>query len=122
VQSFCSQSGPPTFEEFLSDLRLNPETFVVTSRAESATAAPEQTEPLPMETTMEPAPADKTATVRGKRTTSVRLDNLDEHESVVRDFGFKDRSHFFQLCADALLQVHHGGQRLDWPPKFVVRE
>ena len=75
-----------------------------------------------MEITMEPASGDKAASVRGKRTTSVRLDNLDELESIVRDFGFKDRSHFFQLCTDALLQVHHSHRRLDWPPKFVVRD
>jgi|GEM_PF-3508809 len=75
-----------------------------------------------METTMEPASEDKVRSARGKRTTSVRLDNLDELESIVRDFGFKDRSHFFQLCTDALLQVHHNHGRLDWPPKFVVRE
>jgi hypothetical protein len=75
-----------------------------------------------MEITMEPASEDKATSARGKRTTSVRLDNLDELESVVRDFGFKDRSHFFQLCTDALLQVHHSHARLDWPPKFVVRE
>ncbi|MBV9490243.1 MAG: hypothetical protein JO069_11035, partial [Verrucomicrobia bacterium] len=59
---------------------------------------------------------------RGKRTTSVRLDNLDELERVVREFGFKDRSHFFQLCTDALLHVHRSGHRLDWPPRFVIRE
>jgi hypothetical protein len=71
---------------------------------------------------MEPASEDKALAARGKRTTSVRLDNLDELESIVRDFGFKDRSHFFQLCTDALLQVHRDRRRLDWPPKFVVRE
>jgi hypothetical protein len=75
-----------------------------------------------MEIIMEPASEDKAPRIRGKRTTSVRLDNLDELESIVRDFGFKDRSHFFQLCTDALLQVHRSGRRLDWPPKFVVRE
>jgi hypothetical protein len=57
-----------------------------------------------------------------KRTTSVRLENLDSLERVVREFGFKDRSHFFQLCTDALLQVHQQKKRLDWPPSFVVRE
>jgi hypothetical protein len=57
-----------------------------------------------------------------KRTTSVRLENLDTLEQVVRDFGFKDRSHFFQLCTDALLKAHQEGQRLDWPPRFVVRD
>jgi len=43
-------------------------------------------------------------------------------ERIVRDFGFKDRSHFFQLCTDALLQAHRDGRRLDWPPRFVVRD
>jgi hypothetical protein len=57
-----------------------------------------------------------------KRTTSVRLEHLDNLEKVVRDFGFKDRSHFFQLCTDALLRAHDDGQRLDWPPRFVVRD
>ena len=75
-----------------------------------------------METTKDPMSEDKAETNRGKRTTSVRLDNLDELEGVVREFGFKDRSHFFQLCTDALLQVHRDGVRLDWPPKFVVRD
>lgn len=58
----------------------------------------------------------------GKRTTSVRLEHLDLLEQIVRDFGFKDRSHFFQLCTDALLQAHKDGRRLDWPPRFVVRD
>jgi hypothetical protein len=58
----------------------------------------------------------------GKRTTSVRLEHLDILEQIVRDFGFKDRSHFFQLCTDALLQAHKDGRRLDWPPRFVVRD
>ena len=58
----------------------------------------------------------------GKRTTSVRLEHLDTLERIVRDFGFKDRSHFFQLCTDALLQAHRNGHRLDWPPKFVIRD
>jgi len=58
----------------------------------------------------------------GKRTTSVRLEHLDILEQIVRDFGFKDRSHFFQLCTDALLQAHRDGRRLDWPPRFVVRD
>ena len=61
-------------------------------------------------------------TLNGKRTTSVRLENLDLLERVVREFGFKDRSHFFQLCTDALLQAHKDGRRLDWPPRFVVRD
>ena len=55
------------------------------------------------------------------RTTSVRLKNLDALEKAVRTFGFKDRSHFFQLCTDALLQAREKGQRLDWPPRFVGR-
>jgi hypothetical protein len=59
---------------------------------------------------------------QGKRTTSVRLEHLDTLERIVRDFGFKDRSHFFQLCTDALLQAHRDGHRLDWPPRFVVRD
>jgi hypothetical protein len=58
----------------------------------------------------------------GKRTTSVRLEHLDLLERIVRNFGFKDRSHFFQLCTDALLQAHKEGRRLDWPPRFVVRD
>ncbi|HKM58608.1 MAG TPA: hypothetical protein VJX28_07660 [Chthoniobacterales bacterium] len=58
----------------------------------------------------------------GKRTTSVRLEHLDVLERIVRNFGFKDRSHFFQLCTDALLQAHKEGRRLDWPPRFVVRD
>jgi hypothetical protein len=57
-----------------------------------------------------------------KRTTSVRLENLDTLETIVREFGFKDRSHFFQLCTDALLQAHSRNQRLDWPPRFAARE
>src|ERR1700740_2759584 len=58
----------------------------------------------------------------GKRTTSVRLEHLDILEQIVRDFGFKDRSHFFQLCTDALLQAHGAGLRLAWPPRFAVRD
>ena len=58
----------------------------------------------------------------GKRTTSVRLKNLDLLERVVREFGFKDRSHFFQLCTDAMLRAHAQGHRLEWPPSFVVRD
>lgn len=61
-------------------------------------------------------------TLNGKRTTSVRLENLDLLERVVREFGFKDRSHFFQLCTDALLRSHAEGHRLEWPPSFVARE
>jgi hypothetical protein len=57
-----------------------------------------------------------------KRTTSVRLEHLDALERIVRDFGFKDRSHFFQLCTNALLRVHKDGERLEWPPRFVVRD
>jgi len=60
--------------------------------------------------------------VSGKRTTSVRLEHLDELEGIVRNFGFKDRSHFFQLCIDALLEVHRNGQRVDWPLRFVLRD
>jgi hypothetical protein len=56
------------------------------------------------------------------KTTSVRLKHLDALEKVVRTFGCKDRSHFFQLCTDALLQAHKDGRRLDWPPRFVVRD
>jgi hypothetical protein len=70
---------------------------------------------------MEPNPASDLANSK-KRTTSVRLENLDRLETVVREFGFKDRSHFFQLCTDALLRAHGNGQRLDWPPRFVTRE
>jgi hypothetical protein len=56
-----------------------------------------------------------------KRTTSVRLENLGSLDRVVRDFGFKDRSHFFQLCTDALLRAHRDRLRLEWPPSFVSR-
>jgi predicted GNAT family N-acyltransferase len=70
---------------------------------------------------MEPKPAIDLASSK-KRTTSVRLENLERLETVVREFGFKDRSHFFQLCTDALLRAHHNGQRLDWPPRFVTRD
>ena len=55
------------------------------------------------------------------RATSVRLVNLDDLEEVIRGFGFKDRTHFFQLCTDALLKVHDEGKRLEWPPQFVTR-
>jgi len=65
---------------------------------------------------------DLTQNIHGKRTTSVRLEHLDTLERIVRDFGFKDRSHFFQLCTDALLEAHRDGRRLDWPPRFVVRD
>lgn len=58
---------------------------------------------------------------RAKRTTSVRLENLEHLERVVREFGFKDRSHFFQLCTDALIRAHSESQRLDWPPRFATR-
>ena len=57
-----------------------------------------------------------------KRTTSVRLEHLDILERIVRNFGFKDRSHFFQLCTDALLKADKEGSRLDWPPRFVDRD
>ena len=70
---------------------------------------------------MEPNPASDLGNSK-KRTTSVRLENLDRLETVVREFGFKDRSHFFQLCTDALLRAHHNDQRLDWPPRFVTRD
>ena len=63
-----------------------------------------------------------TQIMHGKRTTSVRLEQLDTLERIIRDFGFKDRSHFFQLCTDALLEAHRDGRRLDWPPRFVVRD
>ena len=63
-----------------------------------------------------------TQIMHGNRTTSVRLEHLGTLERIVRDFGFKDRSHFFQLCTDALLQAHRDGRRLDWPPRFVVRD
>jgi hypothetical protein len=56
------------------------------------------------------------------RSTSVRIANLNQLERVVRDFGFKDRSHFFQLAANALLEVHENGQQLDWPPRFATRQ
>src|SRR5262249_13206790 len=57
-----------------------------------------------------------------KRTTSVRLENLERLERVVREFGFKDRSHFFQLCTAALLRAHSQNQQLDWPPRFATRK
>ena len=57
-----------------------------------------------------------------KRTTSVRLQNLERLERIVREFGFKDRSHFFQLCTDALLRAHSESQQLDWPPRFATRK
>jgi hypothetical protein len=59
---------------------------------------------------------------RPKRTTSVRLENLERLERVVREFGFKDRSHFFQLCTDALIKAHSESQQLDWPPHFATRK
>ena len=59
---------------------------------------------------------------RPKRTTSVRLENLERLERVVREFGFKDRSHFFQLCTDALIRAHNESQQLDWPPRFATRK
>jgi hypothetical protein len=57
-----------------------------------------------------------------KITMSVRLEHLDVLEKIIRDFGFKNRGHFFQLCTDALLQAHGDGHRLDWPPRFVIRD
>ena len=57
-----------------------------------------------------------------RRTTSIRLSGLDELETVVRKFGFKDRSHIFQLATDALLIAARDGVRLEWPPQFVLRE
>jgi len=57
-----------------------------------------------------------------RRTTSVRLSGLDELEAIVHQFGFKDRSHFFQLATNALLIAHRAGARLEWPPQFVLRE
>jgi hypothetical protein len=65
---------------------------------------------------------ESTQNLPGKRTTSVRLEHLDILERIIRNFGFKDRSHFFQLCTDALLQAQKEGRRLDWPPRFVVRD
>jgi len=65
---------------------------------------------------------ESTQNLPGKRTTSVRLEHVDILERIVRNFGFKDRSHFFQLSTDALLQAHKEGRRLDWPPRFVVRD
>jgi hypothetical protein len=59
---------------------------------------------------------------RPKRTTSVRLENLERLERVVREFGFKDRSHFFQLCTDALIRAHTESHQLDWPPRFAIRK
>jgi hypothetical protein len=57
-----------------------------------------------------------------KVTTSVRLSRLEDLENVVRDFGFKDRTHFFQLVTDALLAIPENKKsRLDWPPRFILR-
>ena len=59
----------------------------------------------------------------GKRTIGLRLEHLGTLGRVVRDYGFKDRSHFFQLCTDALIKAHGDGRhRLDWPPRFVLRD
>jgi len=57
-----------------------------------------------------------------KRTTSVRLENLERLEEVVRKFGFKDRSHFFQLCTNALLEADKEEARLYWPPRFFYQK
>ena len=54
------------------------------------------------------------------RITSVRLKHIDALEKALRKFGFKDRTHFFQLCTDAILQVED--RRLEWPPRFVERD
>jgi hypothetical protein len=45
----------------------------------------------------------------GKRSTSVRLEHVEILEQIVRNFGFKDRSHFFQLCTDAALRAPSSG-------------
>jgi hypothetical protein len=58
----------------------------------------------------------------GRRTTSIRLEHLRTLDHVVRDYGFRDRSHFFQLCTDDLIKAHGDGHRLDWPPRFVWRD
>lgn len=70
---------------------------------------------------MKPEEKDVESNAR-KRTTSVRLEHLDSLEKIVREFGFKDRSHFFQLCTDALLQAHSLHQHLDWPPRFAAHD
>jgi hypothetical protein len=57
-----------------------------------------------------------------KHTTSVRLENLEPLEEIVRKFGFKDRSHFFQLCTNALLEADKEGVRLYWPPRFLYQK
>jgi hypothetical protein len=57
-----------------------------------------------------------------KHTTSVRLENLELLEEIVRKFGFKDRSHFFQLCTNALLEADKEGARLYWPPRFFYQK
>jgi hypothetical protein len=59
---------------------------------------------------------------RARRTTSVRLQNLERLEHAIREFGFRDRTHFFQMCADALIRVHDESQHLDWPPRFATRK
>jgi hypothetical protein len=59
----------------------------------------------------------------GRRNTSLRLEHLGALERIVRDYGFKDRSHFFQICTDALIKAHGDShRRLDWPPRFVLRD
>jgi hypothetical protein len=56
-------------------------------------------------------------------TIGLRLEHLGTLERVVRDYGFMDRSHFFQLCTDALIKAHGDGRhRLDWLPRFVLRD
>jgi hypothetical protein len=70
---------------------------------------------------MEPYSAAK-LTHRAKRTISVRLQNLERLEPAIREFGFRDRTHFFQMCADALVRAHTESERLDWPPRFATRK
>jgi hypothetical protein len=55
-----------------------------------------------------------------QRVTSMRLKNLGSLERAARELGFKDCTHFFQLCTDALLRVHQEGRHLQWPPSFVT--
>src|SRR5260370_29482946 len=53
---------------------------------------------------------------RPKRTTSVRLENLERLQRLVRELGFKNRRHFFQMCPDALSRAHSEIQTVPSPP------
>jgi hypothetical protein len=99
----------------MNGIRLSTQTPIgEETRAILGIAAP-KTFPPPVE---QQEPIQKN---HGKRTTSARLERLDDLRRVIRDYGFSDQSHFFQLCTDALLRAHAEGCRLDWPPNFNVR-